>query len=196
VIGSFQKNSRGIFLFFYFNKPMGKNMKKTFLASSMAILTMTAINAMGAGCPSGYTEASVSGSVSTMNISATQQFGSIDMQLTKNGNSKVLFDESGDLLGTITDRSDDGLVTTLSHTITFDDGSTIETMGDKATVQYSTSDCSFVVEEIISNFWGTQTFKRATGEIRADGSISFPPYCENQNTFELSGTVCLWKGRK
>jgi hypothetical protein len=196
VIGSFQKNGRGIFLFFYFNKQMGKNMKKTFLASSMAILTMTAVNAMGAGCPSGYSEASVSGSVSTMNISATQQFGSIDMQLTKNGNSKVLFDESGDILGTITDQSDDGLVTTLSHTITFDDGSTIETMGDKATVQYPTSECSFVVEEIISNFWGTQTFKRATGEIRADGSISFPDYCENQNTFELSGTVCLWKGRK
>jgi hypothetical protein len=176
---------------------MGKNMKKTFLASSMAILTMTAINAMGAGCPSGYTEASVSGSVSTMNISATQQFGSIDMQLTKNGNSKVLFDESGDLIGTVTAQSDDGSVTTLSHTITFDDGSTIETMGDKSTIEAITSDyyCSFLVKEIINNFWGTQTFKRATGEIRADGSISFEP-CENQNTFELSGTVCLWKGRK
>jgi hypothetical protein len=179
---------------------MGKNMKKTFLASSMAILTMTAINAMGANCPDGYTETSVSGSVSTINISETQQFGSIDMKLTKatGKKEKVLFDESGDLLGTITDRSDDGLVTTLSHTITFDDGSTIETMGDKSTLGSPTSPdwCSFLVEEIISNFWGTQTFKRATGEIRADGSISFPPYCENQNTFELSGTVCLWKGRK
>jgi hypothetical protein len=74
-------------------------------------------------------------------------------------------------------------------------------MGDVATIKYPTSYCpSFAVEEVISNFWGTQAFKRATGEIWADGSISFPkesdPNCENKNEFTLTGTVCLFKGRK
>ena len=175
---------------------MGKNMKKTLIASSMALLTITAVNAMGADCPNGYTETYVSGSVSTINISATEQFGNIEMQLTStNKSGKVLFDESGTIHGEITDQSVQG-ISILSHTISFEDGSTIETMGDVATVTGIISECAFVVEEVISNFWGTQTFKRATGEIRADGSISFPPYCTNENEFVLSGTVCLFKGRK
>ena len=177
-----------------------KNIKNIVLASSMAITAMTAVNAMGASCPSGYTETSVSGSISTINISETQQFGSIEMQLTNtNKSGKVLFDEGGTLIGTITGQTVDDYgrpVSILSHSIKFNDGSTIETVGDEATITGANSSCSFVVEEFISNFWGTQTFKRATGEIRADGSISFPPYCENQNTFELKGTVCLFKGRR
>jgi hypothetical protein len=179
---------------------MGKNMRKIVLASSMAIMTMTAVNAMGAACPSGYTETIVSGSISTINISETQQFGQIEMQLTNtNKKGKVLFDESGTLIGTITDQTVDDYgrpVSILSHSVTFNDGSTIETVGDEATITGGISECSFVVEEVIGNFWGTQAFKRATGEIRADGSISVPPYCDNQNTFELSGTVCLFKGRQ
>ena len=179
-------------------------MKNIVLASSMAIITMAAGNAMGAACPSGYTETSVSGSVSTMNIGENnqgqqQQFGTIEMRLTKTNNSgKVAFDQHGTIFGTVTDETVDMYgrpVSILSHTITFEDDSSIETVGDEATITGAISQCSFVVEEVISNFWGTQTFKRATGEIRADGSISVPP-CDNQNTFELSGTVCLFKGSK
>lgn len=175
-------------------------MKKIVLASSMAVITMTAVNAMGATCPGGYTETTVSGRISTVNTSETQQFGKIEMQLTNtNKSGKVLFDESGTLIGTITDQTVDDYgrpVSILSHSITFNDGSTIETVGDEATITGGISPCSFVVEEVIGNFWGTQAFKRATGEIRADGTISVPPYCDNLNTFELSGTVCLFKGRK
>jgi len=179
-------------------------MKMTFLVSSMAILSMTAINAMGAACPNGYTETSVSGSVSTMNIGPNnqgqqQQVGTIEMQLTKtNKSGKVAFDQHGTIFGIVTDETVGiygGPVSILSHTITFEDDSSIETVGDEAAITSAISQCSFVVAEVISNFWGTQTFKRATGEIRADGSISVPP-CDNQNTFELSGTVCLFKGSK
>lgn len=174
-------------------------MKRTFLVNTVAIVSMTAVGAFADECPEGYTETAVSGSVSTINISETQQFGSIEMQLTNtNKKGKVLFDESGTLLGTITDQTVDDYgrpVSILSHTINFEDGSTIETVGDEATIVSANSACSFMVEEVISNFWGTQSFKRATGEIRADGNLSVPPYCDNQNTFVLSGTVCLFKGR-
>lgn len=174
-------------------------MKITFLASSVFMLSIAAGNAMGSACPNGYTETSVSGSVSTINVGANeegqqQQFGTIKMQLTNtNKSGKVLFDESGTVVGTTLEETPTGSI--LSHIITFADGSTIETVGDEATIVGGTSACSFIVEEVISNFWGTQEFKRATGEIWADGEVSFPPDCENQNTFELSGTVCLFKGR-
>lgn len=168
-------------------------MKKTVIASSMAILTTTAVTAMGADCPQGYTKTKVEGSVTTMNVSDIHQMGVIDMQLTNtNKSGKVLFQETGTITGEVTKR--EGPVSILSHKIDFNDGSTIETVGDVATINYPTSYCSFAVGEVISNFWGTQTFKRATGEIHADGEISFPD-CGNENHFELSGTVCLFKGR-
>jgi outer membrane lipoprotein SlyB len=173
-------------------------MKNTFLAGSLAVVTLCSVNAMGASCPKDSRETAVSGTVSTINISETQQVGSIELTLIKNGDGKVLFDQHGTVVGTITGTDTDEAgrpVTILSHVISFDDGSSIETMGDTATILYPTSEqlCSFVVEEIISNFWGTQIFKRATGTIRADGEISFPPACANQNQFDLSGTVCLHK---
>lgn len=179
-------------------------MKKTILVISMAFVALTTVNAMASSCPGGYTETDVSGTVSTINVGPNQegqqqQLGTIEMRLTStNKRGKILFDESGTVFGTETERTETGSI--LSHVIRFDDGSTIETMGDEATILYPTSACpSFVVEEVISNFWGTQAFKRATGEIWAEGSISFPssdPGCENKNEFSLSGTVCLFKGRK
>jgi hypothetical protein len=191
------KNGRGIFVFFYLNKQLGKNMKKTFLASSMAILTMTAINAMGADCPNGYTETDVQGEIFTQSISQIDQFGSINMTLTNtNKKGKVLFSESGTLEGLITDQLVVGGVpvsTTLSHSIIFNDGSTIETEGDEARIVGGDGFCTVFVEEVISNVWGTQTFKRVTGEIVATGSLNV---CTYTNEFTLSGTVCLFKGRK
>ena len=168
-------------------------MKITLVAGSLAFVSLTTMNALGSSCPDNYTDGFVSGTVSTQNISETQQAGTINMKLTKNQeNGKVLFEQSGTVFGTITGQTEKG--PTLSHVITFADGNIIVTFGDQATFLYPTSNFSFVVNEVISNFWGTGVFKRATGTIDADGSISVPP-CENSNQFELSGTVCLFKDK-
>jgi hypothetical protein len=103
-------------------------------------------------------------------------------------------------MGRITSQDFDqngNIIATLSHTIAFEDGSVIETSGDQAFLNPAPdyNYCVFEhVEEIISNFWGTKTFKRATGEIIATGSI-YGEDCGNKNGFTLTGTVCLSKDR-
>jgi hypothetical protein len=101
----------------------------------------------------------------------------------------VVFEKDGGIVGRVTSQDTTTGVSTLDHHIVFANGE-IETNGDKAQIIYPTSDCSFKVSETISNFWGTNFFKRASGVIHADGDVSF---CEgeNGNHFDLTGTVCL-----
>ena len=175
-------------------------MKNKYLVGALAGLSMTATQAMGLACPDGFTETTVSGSVTTMTVSPTQQFGNIELTLTHNQKKrKVKFEGRGDLVGTITGAEVDEYerpVTIISHSITFDDGSTMETVGDRATFLYPLDQCTVAVEEVLSNFYGTGVFKRATGEIRAEGQVGICPPPGNENSFTLSGTACLFKGRQ
>jgi hypothetical protein len=167
-------------------------MKKKTVAMSVAILSIAATSVMADTCPQNFRETAVTGTVTTTNISETMQLGSIEMQLTDVKHGKVRFDEHGAIVGRITgqDLDDWGRpVTLLDHTIIFEDGSTIETSGDEATLNgYPDESGHIPVAEIISNFWGTGAFKRASGTIHADGSINV---YGGQNEFVLSGTVCL-----
>ena len=139
------------------------------------------------------TEVNVAGTIETTNVSQTIQVGTIHLQLSQGEeeNKEVVFEKNGGIIGRITSQNADTGETTLDHHIFFTDGSKIETTGDRAqiTADHGTG-CSFDVTEIISDFWGTKEFKRASGEITANGTISF---CEgaNGNHFELGGTVCL-----
>jgi hypothetical protein len=170
----------------------GKNMKKKTVAMSAAILSIAATSTMADTCPNNFRETAVTGTVTTTNISETMQLGSIEMQLTGVKQGKVRFDERGAIVGRITGQTQDIYgrpVTILNHTIVFEDGSTIETSGDEATLNgYPDESGNIPVTEIISNFWGTGAFKRASGTIHADGSINV---YGGQNEFVLSGTVCL-----
>ena len=137
-------------------------------------------------------ENTVTGTVDTVNVSQTLQVGTIHLQLTSE-NGKVVFEEDGGLIGRITSQNIETGESTLNHHIIFADGSRIETTGDQAQITGPGPNypaCSFSVTEIISNFWGTKEFKRASGTITAEGYISF---CDGQNGnhFDLSGTVCL-----
>ena len=164
-------------------------MNKNIFALSVATLSMAATMAMANDCPKHFQETSVSGSVSTLSVSEIMQSGTIDMQLTSTQKGKVLFDDHGVIVGRITTATDEYGMTILDHTIIFEGGSTIDTSGDVAQVVGAPDEFgNFPVEEVISNFWGPKTFKRATGTIYASGSIN--PY-NGINEFVLSGTVCI-----
>ena len=169
-------------------------MKKKTLAMSVAILSIAATSVMADTCPQTFRETTVSGTVTTTNISETMQLGTIEMQLIGVKHGKIRFDEQGAIVGRITGQTQDDygrLVSILDHTIIFEDGSTIETSGDEATLTgYPDESGNIPVAEVISNFWGTSAFKRARGTIQADGSINV---YGGQNEFVLSGTVCLKK---
>lgn len=133
---------------------------------------------------------SVYGTVDTVNVSETIQVGTIHLKLI-NEKGDVKYEEDGAIVGRVTSSDPETGASTLDHHIFFTDGSTIETTDDQAQlIPPFTSPCSFNVVETINNFWGTKEFKRASGNIYANGTISF---CEgsNGNHFDLSGTVCL-----
>ena len=166
-------------------------MKKKLLPVSMAILAMTTTGAFAQNCAKEQHEAVVSGTVTTQSVSETMQVGTISMQMTTVEKGKVVFDETGALIGQITGQSMDEFgrpVSFLNHVIVFEDGSTIETNGDVATLVDDYNQCDPRVEEVISDFWGTKTFKKSTGTINADGRINF---CTGENQFELSGTISI-----
>ena len=170
--------------------------RRTILATSLSLLSTLAGNAIAEGsCPDGFKETEVYGSVSTQTISETQQVGSIELELVRYENDKTLFNMQGAIIGTIVGKNDYEQIL-LDHTIVFEDGSTIQTSGDTATPQGFVTQCDMAVEELISNFWGTGVFKRASGNIVANGTIGVCPPPGNTNSFSLSGTVCLAPGHK
>lgn len=141
-------------------------------------------------CPNNYKETSVSGYVQTANISETLQIGTVQLTLLRLQNQKVEFDQLGAIVGTVTDSSEGGAITYLDHSLFFGNGTKIQTEADVAQIIGINSECSFDVLETITNFTGTKDLQGATGSIIATGTVNFPP-CGNQNSFTLSGTVCL-----
>lgn len=170
-------------------------MKKSILAVSIAILTMTTTNVIAGDCPKNFQEVTVSGEVNTQNINEYVQVGTINMQLTSVKKDKVLFDQSGAVVGQITGFVEGAYppVVLLDHDITFADGIEIETSGDRATIYGDPStEVNVKVDEVIDNFWGTKIFKKATGKILATGLLNtFDESGNLHNYFELSGSLCI-----
>ena len=178
-------------------------MSKKNLAVSVAFLSIFATNVMANECPKNFQEVTVTGTVNTQNVTADMQVGTIHMQLTSVKKGKLLFDQPGAVVGQITAQGIDpetGLpFAYLDHDITFADGVEIETNGDLATIYGDPTTGSPVpVVEIIKNFQGTKTFKKATGTIVATGYLNNTvEYNSNTgeyssyNSFVLSGSLCI-----
>lgn len=165
--------------------PGDENMLKNTFNISIAIMSIFATNVFASDDKCKLEVDVMEGStINTINVSESVQVGTIHLKLS-NG-----FEEDGGVIGRITSQNETG-GSTLDHNVFFTDGSRIETTGDQAQITGGDgSGCSFTVEETINDFWGTKTFKRASGTIEAKGTINF---CEgtNGNYFTLSGTLCL-----
>jgi|GEM_PF-1505252 len=138
------------------------------------------------------------GTVTTENVTSTLQIGNISLTLNDLDGGMV-FSETGTLVGNITGTDSFG-ATLLSHKARFPQGNSFVTNDDRAELVFpyvrdSLEDgtpCSFWIHETISNIAkGTRFFSNVTSaEVFADGYISNCPH-DNENYFELSGTLCV-----
>lgn len=145
----------------------------------------------GTGIPT-----TVSGNVSTLNVSPTQQAGKICLTLT-DPTGRERFNACGALLGQTIGSDPDTGQSSLNHTALFKLPDLFQTANDVAQITgvLATDDsgqpCAFsVVEHITSFAAGQGIFRGATIDAYATGSISFCPN-QNLNTFSLSGQACL-----
>ena len=138
------------------------------------------------------------GTVTTNNVSPTQQIGKIALTLRDTSKNKEVYSNTGSLVGTITG-SDGFGATLLSHVANFaQDG--FVTNNDKAVlvapyvrdVLADGTPCSYFIHENISQIaQGTKFFGKVSSvNISADGYVSNCPG-ENKNEFTLSGELCV-----
>lgn len=147
-------------------------------------------------CRAGYTHATIAeGSAVTVNISEAKQVGHLCLKMV-NDRNRVVFDDCGALIGTVTATDELGNPTRLSHTAVFELLQSFKTLDDEPFfgVPVDPADpapCAFNVGERFTKLkWGTGVFQGGVLNVEAVGVISFCPL-RNKNTFVLTGEACL-----
>ena len=168
---------------------------KTSLSILVALAAMPMQSNAGQ-CSTGSSPVTVSGRVTTQNISTTKQVGQICVTLVT-ADGREVFDDCGALLGKITSMDPNTGTSTLNHTAVFERADSFHTVNDIAqitgvlAVDAGGAPCEMAVQEHITNLqWGTGIFNKATMDVWANGSISFCPD-KNLNTFQLNGQACI-----
>jgi hypothetical protein len=165
-----------------------------------ALLCLPAVS-QAQQCAAGFTPVTMTGRVTTMNISQTKQVGQICLTMTT-ADGREVFDDCGALLGKVTAQDPNTGASTLNHIAVFELIDSFQTNKDVAQITdvlESGPDglpCAFSVTEHVTKFqWGTGIFNGATIDVVANGSISFCPE-KNLNTFQLTGHGCVRNRRR
>lgn len=169
--------------------------------SVLAALLCLPVLAQAEQCATGFVPATVTGRVTTLNISQTKQVGQICLTMTA-ADGRELYDDCGALVGKVTAQDTATGASTLNHTAMFDLLDSFQTNGDVAQVtgvlatDADGAPCALsVVEHMTKLKWGTGVFSGATIDVVANGSISFCPG-KNLNTFQLTGKGCVRNRRR
>ena len=155
-------------------------------------------------CPG--TLATVSGSVTTINLSAENQLGVVELTLTDE-QGETLFSRHGGIIGEVVEpaapngESIDGVPvfqSLLNHAMFFGHFTRLKTSGDVALAvptgkMLGDIPCEFLVSETITSAEGSRRLRKLSNDyhaIVATGTLSF---CldNNSNEFQLSGVACL-----
>lgn len=156
---------------------------------ALATLSLFPLQSLALDCGNNQSHVSVSGNVTTLNVSETKQVGQICMKLTDEKGREVL-DDCGALVGKVVSVDEAG-ITTLTHTAVFDLQNLFRTEGDTAQPTGYPQECMLPVAEHMSKLTGIGIFNGATIDAWATGSISLCP--GQPNTFNLSGEACVRK---
>ncbi|MCP5279135.1 MAG: hypothetical protein H6935_12345 [Thiobacillus sp.] len=167
------------------------NRQSTLLASVAIALFGQGAWAGGLACKAGYTHVTITeGTAATVNVSETKQVGQLCLTM-ENDAGRVVFDDCGALIGTVTERDALGNPTKLSHTAVFELLESFKTANDTVLYAVPQSECSFNVAESMTRLkWGTGVFLGGKLNAEATGMVSFCPG-QNKNTFEITGEACL-----
>ena len=144
-------------------------------------------------CPTGYTATTVTGRVTTINVSPTRQVGQLCL---------VMVAADGNVVGKVTAMDTTTGASTLNHTAVFELFESFQT--DQVVAQITGvletdadgNPCAFSVTEHMTKLRsGLGIFNGATINVVAEGSISFCPE-KNLNTFQLNGQGCIRNRRR
>lgn len=167
----------------------------------LTTLSLVPLQSMAAlQCGAGLTHVSVSGNVTTLNVSATKQAGQICVTMTQTANGREVFNDCGALVGKITSADPLNGTSTLAHTAVFDFRNLFTTQNDQAQIipqplayDDAGAPCAFGVTETISQLdKSAGIFRGGQINVTATGTISFCPD-HNLNTFALQGEACVRK---
>jgi hypothetical protein len=164
--------------------------------ATLAALPLHADAAGALSCKSGYTHATITkGSAVTVNVSQVKQVGQLCLTMADD-HKRVVFDDCGALVGTVTATDDQGQPTKLSHTAVFELFESFKTQDDQVVYAapvdpYDAAPCAFNIGEALTQLqWGTGPFYGGSIRASADGVVSFCPQ-QNRNTFVITGEACL-----
>lgn len=164
--------------------------------SVVAALAAMPMQSHAAQCSTGSSPVTVSGRVTTQNLSTTKQVGQICVTLVAPDGREV-FDDCGALLGKVTSMDPATGTSTLNHIAAFERRDSFHTVNDVAQITGVLAEdaagvpCEMAVQEHITNLqWGTGIFNKATMDVWANGSASSCPG-KNLNTFQLNGQACI-----
>jgi hypothetical protein len=152
-------------------------------------------------CPTGYTATTVTGRVTTINVSPTRQVGQLCLVMVA-ADGREVFDDCGALVGKVTAMDTATGASTLNHTAVFELFESFQTNQDVAQItgvldtDADGNPCAFSVTEHMTKLRsGLGIFNGATINVVAEGSISFCPE-KNLNTFQLNGQGCIRNRRR
>ena len=147
-------------------------------------------------CPTGYTATTVTGRVTTINVSPTRQVGQLCLVMVA-ADGREVFD-----VGKVTAMDTTTGASTLNHTAVFELFESFQTDQDVAQItgvletDADGNPCAFSVTEHMTKLRsGLGIFNGATINVVAEGSISFCPE-KNLNTFQLNGQGCIRNRRR
>ena len=171
-------------------------LKRTVL--TLLTLSLVPLQTMAAlQCGPGLMHVNVTGSVTTLNVSATKQVGQVCINMIRSANGHEVFNDCGALVGKVVESDPSTGASTLTHTAVFDLRDIFVTRNDKAQIYYPTNSdetgnpCAFYVEEFISEIEsGTGIFRDGQISVRARGNVNFCPD-QGVNTFTLEGEACV-----
>lgn len=175
-------------------------LSKLHAAASAGLLCLS-LGAQALDCPAGTSPVTLSGRITTINLSETKQVGQICLTLTK-ADGREAFDDCGALLGKVVTMDETTGTSTLNHTAVFDLLNSFHTAGDTAqvtgvaAVDDDGAPCALnVVEHMTRIKSGSGVFAGAIVDATAEGTVSFCPD-KNLNTFRLRGQGCMKNRRR
>lgn len=176
-------------------------MHSKLVISVLAALACLPVVTHAQQCPTGYTATTVTGRVTTMNVSQTRQVGQICLVMVT-ADGREVFDDCGALVGKVTAMDATTGASTLNHTAVFELLESFQTYQDAAQItgvidtDADGNPCAFSVTEHMTKLrFGTGIFNGATINVVGEGSISFCPD-KNLNTFQLKGQGCVRNRRR
>jgi hypothetical protein len=169
------------------------------VVSCVIVFALPVFARAGLVCSNGSI-ASVSGNVTTLNLTPKQQTGQICIKLL-DARGKEVLNQCGAIIGNVQSLDTTTGSSVLNHIVVLNNLQAFTTQNDATQitavteVDNSGTPCAFSIAEKITNIsWSSGVLLAGSADILALGTLSACPD-KNLNVFSLSGQACIRKNR-